>query len=205
VTRYEIAPACRVAASPGSRPAAWSPWLEAALSLRVTVPEWQHDEGSWAHWAAPAGDPAAAPRRYDPGRFAVVAGAPDAAAAGTAPAGLDEVAARGFVERVLAGWRPALHRQSSLGLVSRLDEPREEFRRRCLALLRPLLSGGGADREAVAARMAKVAAGIESLVLEAGRLEVRHARVAVVWYPDGRVPAVPVAELMVGGAARGAR
>ena len=50
-----------------------------------------------------------------------------------------------------------------------------------------------------------MAAGIESLVPGAGRLEVRHARVAVVWYPDGREPAVPAAELMVAGAVRGAR
>lgn len=207
MTRFEIAAPCHVPALPGGGAGRHAAWIEAALLVRVTVPEWQYGEETWVHWTASVGEdgrPIAVPRRFDPGRFAVAPGEPDPAVSKGAVR-VGEADARKFVAGVLAQWNPVVHRQSTLGLVSRLDEPRDEFRKRCLALLRPLLHGGGADRDAVASRLAQIAAGIESEALRHDRFAVRHARIGLVWYPDGREPAAPAAELMIAGGVRGNR
>ncbi len=205
--RLEIAGPCHVPSASDAASALYAAWLEAALLVRVAVADWDYGEETWAHWTSPVGGDGrttAAPSRFAPARFAVTPGEPERGPA-TGSLRLGEKEAREFVATVLAHWHPALHRQPELGLVSRLDEPRDEFRKRCLSLLRPLLLAGTAGRETIAGRLARIAAGIESLPLSVEQITVRHARLGLVWYPEGRAPAVPAAELMVAGAIRGAR
>jgi hypothetical protein len=126
--------------------------------------------------------------------------------AGTSGAGdVTDRSAVALVAAVLAEWRPLLHRQPALGLVSTLDESRDGFRRRCLGLLRPLLLDRAAPAESVAERLAQLAAGIESRSLDLADAAVRVARVGLVWYPASREPAALPAELMARGAPRGTR
>jgi hypothetical protein len=204
--RLEIAPACHVVAPPGDVAPCHSAWLEGALRLRATVVPWHFREEAWSHWAAPLGGDGAswgAPRRFDPGRFALAPGRPDGA---TAPdPALGEQAAAAFVELVIGQWRPVLHRQPELALVSRLDEPLEEFRRRCRSALRPLLTAGPADPAELATESARLSAAIESISLGGEEIIVLHGRIGVVWYPVGREPAAASPELMLAGAARGGR
>jgi hypothetical protein len=185
----------------------FSPWIEAALLLRIEVAAWAFREDSWAHWTAPldsGGSPCGAARPFDPGRHAMTPGEPE----GLEPASavrIGEPAARAFVDAVLAQWRPVLHRQPMLGLVSRLDEPRDEFRKRCLGLLRPLLNRTGTSGEELAEKLARVAADIASVSIGREEIAVRHAEVGVVWYPAGREPATTAVDLMTTGTARGGR
>jgi hypothetical protein len=205
--RVELAPPCRIAAPPGGGGGPLLPWMEAALLVRVRLPAWQHREEAWLHWAvalAPDGSPAASPRRFEPGRYAREPLAGGTTIGADVP-GPGEAEARAFVGDLLASWRPVVHRHVELGLVSGLDEPREAFRRRCLAALRPLLTDATGRRESAAAELARVAGGIETAVVERADVELRFARVGVGWYPEGREPVLPPDELLITGAARGAR
>ncbi len=207
MTRYEIGRPCHVAAPAAGQAAHYAPWLEAALLVRIEIAAWQLRDEDWAYWAAlldASGKPTGEPRRFDRGRYAMAPGEPE----GLMPLATDpigESVAHSFVDAVLARWHPRVHRQAALDLVSRLDEPREEFRRRCLTLLRPLLGRDGAAGENLAERLGRIASGVETVDLGREEIAVRYARVGVVWYPAGREPAQSAAALMTGGAVRGER
>jgi hypothetical protein len=209
MVRFEISQPRRVRPPDGADAAAWVPWLETALLVRVEIPAWGHAEETWLHWAfrvAPDGRPGGAALAYDPGCRAAIPGAPEAGVE-RFPTRIRESEVCGFVAEQLASWRPVVHRHRELGVVSRLDEPAESFRRRCLAPLRPLLQRGGAStaRAEVAARIGALASGIESMRLGAASLSVRCAQAAEVWYPEGTGPALSPADRMVAGTAQEAR
>jgi hypothetical protein len=207
VSRLEIAPTCHVAAPAGSAVPDFSPWLEVALRLEIAVAAWQVREQAWSHFAmplAPDGSVRGAPRRFDPARHALVQGQPASGVIDPDPVAGDDVLVA-VVERLIGQWRPLLHRQPALDLVSRLDEPLEEFRRRCRGVLRPLLAARPADAAALAEQAARLTAAIESISLGVDEITVLHGRARVVWRPAGREPAPASAELMLLGAPRGGR
>jgi len=202
--RFELAPPRHLPPAGGGGSCRWVAWLEAALLVRVAVPAWAHVEESWVHWAfrlAPDGGADGRARPFDPAARAALPGAPPAALR----PGVGESEARAIVGDEWARWRPALHRHPDLGVVSRLGESADAFRRRCLSPLRPLARRGGADAATVAARLGELAAGVESMRLGAENVEVRAARVAVAWYPEGTEPAPLPDDPMVAGAVRESR
>jgi hypothetical protein len=145
-----------------------------------------------------------APRRrgaaFDPGRRAGQAAEPSGArridAAPTDQAAVDAAS------RLFAGWRPQLHRQPELELVSHPGETGEEFRRRCLAVFGPAVRSGefrGADAQK---SVAEVAAGIESRTLGPAEIEAESLQARVAWYPEGDEPALAGSDLLIAGAAR---
>lgn len=210
MTGPELEPPRHVLPRPGDPCGSWVPWLELSLLVRANVREWGHVESAWFHRAfavgsdgSPAGD--AVP--FDPAARAAVPGEPPAMNGDRPPAAVAKGAAREVVAAVLSNWRPAVHRHPELEVVSRLDEPADEFRRRCLAPLRPLVQagGGGAAAAARAARLGALARGIETVRLDPECLEVLIARLAVVWYPAGSGPRPPASDPMVAGGARECR
>ena len=208
MVRWEFQPECHVRPSSGGGACAWDAWLEAAVLMRATVAAWEYADEVWLHWAVRldvAGAPEGDVRGFDPGRYARAAGRPPGGAHHRSPIVLDEAMARGWVSGRVAAWRPVVHRHAELGIVSRLDESADEFRKRCLAPLRPALRSGGVAAVAVAERLGDLARGIETLRFEPGHHELRCARVAVVWYPAGTAPACAGGDAMVTGAPRGRR
>ena len=193
--------------SPDGSDGGWTAWIEAALLVRAEIPAWDHVEETWVHWAfrpAAEGAPAGPAPSNDPAVRAAVPGAPAIEGQARPATAIDEAAARELVAGHLARWRPAVHRQRDLGIVSRLGEPRETFRKRCLSPLRPLLrAGAGAIAQAeLAARLVALASGIETIQLGADSLELRCARMAVVWHPEGAGPASAPPDVMATGAAK---
>lgn len=192
--------------SPAAADAGFTAWLEVGALVRVRVEEWQHDERLWMHWAVPCagGVPGIdAARPFDPGRRAGRAGEPgESARADKAP---DERAALAAATRLLAGWRPQLHRHARLGAVSRPDEPVDHFRRRCLGVLGPAIRSGRLGGAAAPAEVGRLAAEIETRALVDGEFDTESVQVRVAWYPVDEAPATAGADLLVGGAARGRR
>jgi len=182
---------------------AFVPWLEVSARVRVRVEEWRHDDRLWIHWAVPCpgGSPRVeASRPFDPGRRAGQAGEPSGfRRRGTAPEHRTVVET---AQRLLADWRPLLHRQSALGLVSQPDEPVEQFRRRCLGGLGPMIRSGQLRGAGAQAAMAHLAGEIESQMLGPAELEAESLQVRVAWYAEGDEPALAGADLLVDGAVR---
>ena len=204
-----MAPPRHVPPARGVETGAWSPWLEAALLVRTEIPAWEHAEEAWLHWTfrvTPDGRPFGPARAYDPSCHAAVPGEPETGGGPPLPE-IREAAARELVAEHLAGWRPVVHRHRELGVISRLDEPGETFRKRCLSPLRPLLQRDGASMPPaeIAARLGTLASGIETAHLGADSLELRCARLAVVWYPAGIGPALAPVDPMVSGPAKESR
>jgi hypothetical protein len=186
-----------------AHPVVFVPWLEVSALVRVRVEEWQHDDRLWVHWAVacPGGAPRLdAARPFDPGRRAGQTGEPSGIQRrGTAPHHRTAVEA---AQRLLADWRPLLHRQGALGLVSRPDEPVEQFRHRCLGALGPAIRSGGLRGDGAQAALARLAGGIESRTLGPAELEAESLQVRVAWYAEGDEPALAGADLLVDGTAR---
>lgn len=203
--RPELRPARTLSAPAGQSKAGYRPWIEVAVQVRVSVPEWGLDETGWVHWAVPVrvGRPdlnAALP--FDPGRRAAVVGEPPGELR-RSEASLDGSETARICEVLLARWQPRVHFHSVLRIPSRLEEPLEDFRRRCLRLLPPLLRGGGLQGSE-AAEAARLAASIESRALADDELLVLTLRVGLGWYPAGVEPAAaPADPLMRGPAWRG--
>jgi len=189
--------------SPAAAAGGFTAWLEVGALVRVRVEAWQHDERLWMHWAVPCagGVPEIdAARPFDPGRRAGRAGEPgESVRAGRAP---DERAALAAATGLLAGWRPQLHRHARLGLVSRPDEPVDQFRRRCLGVLGPTIRSGRLGGPAAPAELGRLAAEIETRTLGDGEIDTESVQVRVAWYPVDEAPAAAAADLLVGGAAR---
>jgi hypothetical protein len=82
---------------------------------------------------------------------------------------------------------PQVHYHPVLRLSSRLDEPREEFRRRCANIFSRVArqQGGATSGREAGARLAEV---YESRTLTSDELEVLWWRVGVGWYPNGVEP-----------------
>ena len=182
---------------------AFVPWLEVGALMRVRVEEWRHDDRIWIHWAVacPGGTPRLeASRPFDPGRRAGQTGEPSGIQRrGTAP---DHRTAVEAAQRLLADWRPLLHRQGALGLVSRPDERLELFRRRCLGGLGPMIRSGQLRGPGAQAATARLAGEIESRTLGPAELEAESLQVRVAWYAEGDEPALAGVDLLVDGAAR---
>ncbi len=182
------------------------PWLEVSALVRVRVGEWRHDDRLWVHWAVPCpeGSPRAeAARPFDPGRRAGLAAEPPAA--GRVTATPTDQAAVDAASRWIARWRPLLHRQADLELVSRLGETGEEFRRRCLNMFGPAIRSGQLRGAEAQGELARLAAGVESRVLGPAEIEAESLQVRVAWYAQGDEPLLAGAELLVDGAVRQGR
>ena len=202
----ELQPPRLLHPSPAAADAGFVAWLEVSALVRVRVEAWRHDERLWLHWAVPCagGTPRIdGARPFDPGRRAGRVGEPaDALRAGAAP---EARAALEAGSRVLAGWRPQLHRHAPLDLVSRPDEPIAEFRHRCLGVLGPALRSGRLRGAEAPAELGRLAAAIDTRSLGATEIEAENLQVRVAWYPVDEAPATAGADLLVTGAARRAR
>lgn len=199
------APRC-VSAPVGMQVTGYWPWVEISAWLQVVIASWEHRDHCWRHWALPFReelDPSSA-RGFEPGVRSACQGDPPAPLR-LQPARLELGAAQLIVARVLGHWHPILHRHADLRLTSALDEPRESFRRRCLALAGGPLRRGELVGQGAGLALARLAGGIESRVLAAGELIVERARVAVGWYPGGLEPEAGTTELMTSGGVRQAR
>jgi hypothetical protein len=179
------------------------PWLEVSALVHVRVASWRHEDRLWVHWAVPCvgGAPRVeAARPFDPGRRAgSTVEPPSARRIDAAPADREVVDA---AARLFGGWRPQLHRQPALELVSRPGENQEDFRRRCLAVFGPAVRSGqlpGADAQK---SVAEVAAGIETRTLGPAEVEAESLQARVAWYPEGDEPALAGSDLLITGAAR---
>jgi len=198
--RPELCPARTLSAPAGRPEAGYRPWIEVAAQVRVSVPEWGLDEAGWVHWAVPVRqgrpEPEAA-AAFDPGRRAAVSGEPPGELR-RGEASLDDSAAAGICEALLARWQPRVHFHPILRLASRLDEPLEGFRQRCMRLLEPVLRGA-AEGDAEALARSRLQAPIESLALAGDRLGLLNLRAGVGWYPEGVEPAKPPADPLMQG------
>ncbi len=189
VTRVELSPPRTISAPAGARAAPYRPWVEISALARVAVPDWGLTDSLWIHWAVPMRDGSAEPDRavaFDPGRRAATPGQP-APEARASSGELDQAGAEIVREALVARWSPLLHYHRGLRLASRMDEPIDGFRRRCLALLVPLVrrldaTGGGEGSSLLVGA-------IETRALGSGELEVVHWRLGVGWYPSGIEPA----------------
>jgi hypothetical protein len=157
--------------------------------VHIAVWAWGVEDTTWVHWAMPVHDGRADVERmiaFDPNRRAATLGEPAVSVrAGRSDLNHDEAAR---VCEVLAEvWNPRLHYHGGLRLASSLDEPVEVFRRRCLALLAPVLRNlESSRRESESARLISA---IESRELSGRELKVLRWRVGVGWYPSGIEPA----------------
>jgi hypothetical protein len=200
--RPELRPARTLSAPAGQAKAGYRPWIEVAARVRVSVPGWGLDEAGWVHWAVPVRqgrpEPEAA-TTFDPGRRAAFPGEPPGELRRD-EASLDVSAAARLCEALLARWQPRVYFHPVLGVASRLDEPLEDFRRRCMRLLEPVMRGAAASgREAP--DQTRLVAPIESLSLPGDRLQVLSLRAGVGWYPEGVEPAPPPADPLMQGQA----
>ncbi len=182
----------------------YRPWVEVSALVRVSVAGWDVAETAWVHWAVPVKDGRADLEGtvvFDPGRRAAAPGEP-AAELRAGESALDEEEAVRVCEALAERWRPRLHFHNQLRLASRLDEPPDAFRRRCLALLAPVLRNVDSSRRK--GEFARLAASIESRELRAGELHVLRWRVGVGWYPSGIEPAAaPEDPMMLGSQGQG--
>lgn len=205
--RPHVLPPRTISTPPEGLLRGYVPWLEVAARVEIWIPDWQHRDTSWLHWALPlVPGELDAPHayRFDPGRRAGRLGEPDPPLRDMDPPGGDAELV-GAALSVVTGWQPLLHRHRSLGLVSALDEPRDGFRRRCLGLLRPGVQRAIRDGFADPAILGRVAEEIDSMAVTPPLLRMAGVTVRKAWYP-GHVPPLPVeGELMVSGAVRGAR
>lgn len=195
-----------------SAPSGWAcgrflPFVEITVRAEIEVDEWRFRESVWLHWAVPVRDgsvEAATARRFDPGRRAAAPGEPDSArrAAGPVPPA-SEMADLGTA--VTRDWRGELHRHPLLDLVSRIDEPLGDFRRRCRALVGSALRAGAVAQDSVAAELHPLAAETESRALGAEHLHVLSVAARIGWYPEGEQPELALGSLLVRGEPRGGR
>jgi hypothetical protein len=190
VRRPDLVRPRTISAPAGAAPAGYRPWIEVAAVVRVSVAGWGLDDTSWVHWAVPVSEGQPEPSSavtFEPGRRAALPGKPSPELR-RGEAALDETAAAGLCEALLARWRPRVHYDAALRLPSRLDEPLEAFRRRCLGLFGPVPGRReGCDRGGEEAE--RLAEAIESRALSGDELEVLLWRVGVGWYPTGVEPA----------------
>jgi hypothetical protein len=204
--RPELVPPRIVSAPAGTAPADYRPWVEVAALVRVSFAGWDSSDEAWVHWAVPVIEGILdlnGAVSFDPGRRAAFPGEPPVELQ-RGEATLDEPGASSLGEALLSQWEREVHYHPVLRLASRLDEPSEAFRRRCVALATqavPRREGSAWDpKEAT-----RLAAAIESRVLTGEALEVRHWRVGVGWYPAGVEPApAPGDPLMHDGPGAGA-
>jgi hypothetical protein len=204
MTNVEVL-APRTLSQSAGRPAdGYAPWVEVSALVAVRVDEWGHEDSQWLHWAMPVrGDVVCAgqARRFDPGRRAARLGTP--AATGDTDRTLpSDAAVRDAALSVASGFAGELHRSRELGLVSLLGEPKDVFRPRCLAVLAPALRGVGQGAPEAAARLARLAASIETIRLGPEHVELHVLLARVAWYPVGEEPALAEAGLMVSGPPR---
>lgn len=207
VVEVAIVPPRTISAPSGWAGRVFLPFVEITARAEIEVAEWRFREPVWLHWAAPVlggSVQAAAARRFDPGRRAAAPGEPDRArrSPGAVPSA-GEMAALG--NAVAREWRCELHRHSRLDLVSRLDEPLDEFLRRCRALVGSALRAGAVEKESVAAEIHRLGAETESRALGAEHLRVMSVEARLGWYPEGVRPDLAEGTLMVTGEPRGAR
>jgi hypothetical protein len=186
--RLSLVPPRTVSRPTNSTTAEYQPWVEVSVLARFVVPAWDVEETAWVHRAAPIDGGVADVERvvgFDPGRRAATPGAPPSTArAGAADLGEEE--ALRICRAIADRWRPSLHFHPRLRLVSRVDEPSETFRRRCLAVMLPALRKLDAAHRAL--ETAKLLAEVESRELDRGELVVLVWRVGVGWYPSGTEP-----------------
>lgn len=190
VKRPDLVRPRTISALTGTAPVGYRPWVEVAAVVRVSVAGWGLDDTSWVHWAVPVSEGQAEPQgavAFDPGRRAAVPGEPSPELR-RSEAALDEAAAARLGEALLARWRPRVHYSAALRLPSRLDEPLEAFRQRCIGLFGSVPGRcEGFDRDGKETK--RLAAAIESRALSGDELEVLLWRVGVAWYPTGVEPA----------------
>jgi hypothetical protein len=190
VKRPDVVRPRTISAPTGTTPVGYRPWVEVAAVVRVSLAGWGLDETRWVHWAVPVSEGRVEPLgavTFDPGRRAAVPGEPSPELR-RGEAALDETAAARLCEALLARWRPQEHYNAALRLPSRLDEPLEAFRQRCIGLFGSVPGRRNrSDRDAK--EIERLAAAIESRVLSGDELEVMHWRVGVGWYPTGVQPA----------------
>jgi len=183
----------------------YRPWYEVSARVEARIAEWDWQEASWHHWAVPAkatGAELAGAREFDPGLRAASPGTPERAGHPSPP--LDAALAGELAQALVGRLRPVVFRQATLGLTSGLDENREAFRRRCLAVIAPAVRSGGVSGESGAAAMASLREAIEERRLDKRELQVAALRVGIGWYPRGTEPGRASSELLVNGPVRGA-
>lgn len=175
VKRPDLVRPRTLSAPTGTAPVGYRPWVEVAAVVRVSVAGWGLDDTSWVHWAVPVSEGQAellGAVTFDPGRRAAFPGEPSPELR-RGEAALDETAAARLGEALLARWRPRVHYNTALRLPSRLDEPLETFRQRCIGLFGPEPGRRkGSDRDVKETE--RLAAVIESRVLSGDELEVMH-------------------------------
>jgi hypothetical protein len=190
VKRPDLVRPRTISAPTGTAPVGYRPWVEVAAVVRVSVAGWGLDDTSWVHWAVPVSDGQAevlGAVTFDPGRRAALPGEPSPELR-RGEAALNETAAARLCEGLLARWQPRVHYNAALRLPSRLDEPLEAFRQRCIDLVGPVPGRReGSDRDGK--ETARLAAAIEGRALSAEELEVLLWRVGMGWYPTGVEPA----------------
>jgi hypothetical protein len=190
VKRPDVVRPRTISAPTGTAPVGYRPWVEVAAAVRVSVTGWGLDDTSWVHWAVPVSEGEAEPLgavTFDPGRRAALPGEPSPELR-RGEAALDETVAARLCEALLARWRPRVHYNAALRLPSRLDEPLEAFRQRCIGLFGPVPGRRqGTDRDVKETQ--RLAAAVESRVASGNEFEVLHWRVGVGWYPTGVEPA----------------
>jgi hypothetical protein len=186
--RPELSAPRTISRPAGAGSATYLPWVEVSALVHLAVSAWGVEDTTWMHWAMPVDDGRPNVERmigFDPNRRAATPGEPAVSArAGRSDLNPDEVAR---VCEVLAEvWKPRLHFHAGLRLASGLDEPIEVFRRRCLALLAPVLRNLESPRCKV--ESARRTSTIESRELGGPELKVLRWRVGVGWYPSGIEP-----------------
>jgi hypothetical protein len=187
--RPELSPPRTVSKPAGAGSATYRPWVEVSAFVHIAVSAWGVEDTTWVHWAMPVDDGRVEVERtinFDPNRRAATLGEPAASARVVRSELNHDEAARvcGILAEV---WKPRLHYHVGLRLASSLDEPIEVFRRRCLALLAPVLRTlEPSRRESESARLISA---IETRELSGRELKVLRWRVGVGWYPLGIEPA----------------
>lgn len=194
--RPELVPPRIVSAPAGTEPTRYRPWVEVAALVRTTIAPWDSSDDTWVHWALPVVEEIPDPDAvvaFDPGRRAAFPGDPAPELRGGEVA-IDEASVAGLCQSLRDRWRPQVHFHPVLRLCSRLDEPHDEFRRRCVSIFgRAAQQQGGATSDPEAA--VRLAEAFQSRILTGDELEVLWWRVGVAWYPAGIEP-VPVDPFM---------
>ncbi len=190
----ELCLARTVSAPVGRSGHTFVPWVEVGARVHIDVPVWGFEEETWVHWAVPfrGGIPdLEAAARFDPGRRAAVPGEPpEALRLGGAP--LDGREAERLCGALFERWRPSLAYHTALRAASLLDEPVEDFRRRCERLIREVAAQAPASA-------------IESRSLEPDEITVLTLRAGIAWYPEGIGPASPGTDALPRAERRGGR
>ncbi|MGE5236596.1 MAG: hypothetical protein ACM3O7_09625 [Acidobacteriota bacterium] len=199
MVRAEILPPRTLSRRVTERGGIFLPWVEVSAQVVVRVASWGREEAGWVHWAVPVVDGKIVidrVRACDPGLRAGRLGGPDGLAVGTR----EEPSESEIREAAAALWsrcRLEVHRLGDSGPVSRIGEPRDVFRRRCLALLRPSHAREVSAGSRGAGTLASLAASIETITPGPDELEVRRLEARVVWYPPGQEPSLAVDRVTV--------